>query len=318
MATDIFITIDTELAWRQHRAKLPLDEIVARSIEPAGVGIAWQLERLNAHGLKATFFVDPMPAVPFGLEPIKRVVGSILDAGQEVQLHLHPGWAGAVPDDGGVAHAPGEMIDYALAEQVDLIASARDLLIAAGAPDPVAFRAGSYAASDDTMTALAELGFRYDSSHNGAENRETSALSLSSRQIAPVAHLGIVEVPVTVIEDRHGKLRHIQICAISASEMRDAIDHAADRDHAVMTIVGHSFELANREGTRPNGVHVRRFEAMCRMLGERAETMPTRHFAELPEWPLDRVDQPLGPNLIRTNLRRAEQVWSNLVGERAA
>lgn len=318
MATDVFLTIDTELSWRQHSAGLPLDEIVARSLEPAGVGISWQLERLQAHGLKACFFVDPMPAIPFGLEPIKRIVQTILAAGQEVQLHLHPNWARATADDGGESHAAFEMIDYSLAEQRDLIIGATELLTAAGAPEPVAFRAGSYAASDDTLTALAELGFRYDSSHNGADHPWPSAISLAPRQIAPVAHQGMVEVPVTVIEDRQGGLRPFQICALSAVEMRDALDHAAKAGHSAVTIVGHSFELANREGSRANGMHVRRFEALCRMLDQRRGPMPTRHFADLPALRLGRNDHPLGPSAWRTNWRRAEQLWSNLVEERAA
>ena len=72
---------------------------IARSLEPAGVGIAYQLAMLARHGLKATFFVDPMPTMVFGLDAIRPVVEAIVAAGQEVQLHLHPNWAGARADD---------------------------------------------------------------------------------------------------------------------------------------------------------------------------------------------------------------------------
>ncbi len=74
MPTQVFLTIDTELMWRHHVAGLDPAEVVARSFEPAGVGVGWQLERLAAHGLKACFFVDPMPALVHGLEPIAAVV----------------------------------------------------------------------------------------------------------------------------------------------------------------------------------------------------------------------------------------------------
>ena len=163
----VFLTIDTELAWRHHAAGHDGATVVARSLEPAGVGIAHQLAVLARHALKATFFVDPMPALVFGLEPFARLVSAILAAGQEVQLHCHPNWSGARADDRG-AHARFELIDYSEAEQRQLIAGARDLLIAAGAPPPVAFRAGSYAANDATLRVLAAIGFAYDSSHNGA------------------------------------------------------------------------------------------------------------------------------------------------------
>lgn len=318
MPTPVFLTVDTELAWRHHCAGLPLAEIVERSLEPAGVGIAFQLERLAAFDLKACFFVDPMPAMVFGLDPIRRVVGAILEAGQEVQLHIHPNWAGAQPDDGGVHHTRFELVDYGPDEQRDLIGGARDLLMAAGAPPPVAFRAGSYAANDDTMNALAALGISYDSSHNGAEQPWPSAIGLPPDQIAPVVHCDVVEVPVTQIEDRAGSLRPFQLCAMSSGEMRAALDHAAAFEHGAVTIVGHSFELANRAGTRANAIHVGRFEQLCGLLAFHAGVLPTMHFADRPALRLGGHDRPLGPSALRTSWRRAEQLWSNLVQERAA
>lgn len=318
MPTSVFLTVDTELAWRHHCAGLSLADIVTRSLDPAGVGIAYQLKRLAASGLRACFFVDPMPAMVFGLDPIRRVVDAILSAGQEVQLHIHPNWSGAAAGDRGARHARFELNDYAAAEQRDLIAGARDLLMAAGALTPIAFRAGSYAANDDTLAALAVLGIVYDSSHNGAESPWPSAIGLPARQIAPVERHGVIEVPVTQIQDRAGRLRPFQLCALSAGEIRAALDHAIDHEHGAVTIVSHSFELANRAGTRPNAVHVRRFEALCAMLVARGDDLHTMHFADRPALRLSGDDRPLTPNVLRTGWRQAEQLWSNLVQERAA
>lgn len=313
--TPVFLTIDTEFAWRHHARGLDPDAIYARSMEPAGVGISYQLDQLTRHGLKACFFVDPMPALLFGLAPVTRVVETILAAGQEVQLHLHPNWTGAMVGDGGAGHAHNEMAHYSLDEQRELIAGANDLLIAAGAPHPIAFRAGTYAANDDTLAVLAEFRFAYDSSHNGAEV-PPGGITLPRRQIAPIMRHGVIEVPVTVIEDRPGNLRTVQFCALSAREAEHALDHAVAEDHAAMTIVGHGFELANRAGTRANAVHVRRFERMCAMLEARRDVLPTVHFADRPPLRLDADDAPLGPDRVRTTWRHAEQLWSNWVEER--
>ncbi len=315
--TPVFLTIDTELMWRHHAAGLPGDEIVRRSLEPAGVGVRYQLAMLARWGLKATFFVDPMPALVHGIGHVAQVVDDILSAGQEVQLHLHPNWTGADAADRG-AHARFELIEYSAAEQGALLRQARDLLVAAGAPPPIAFRAGSYAANDDTLAALAAMGIAYDSSHNGAHHPWPSAIGLPVRRIAPVARGGVTEVPVTLIEDRTGSLRHFQLCALSVAEMRAALDHAAARDHAAVTIVSHGFELATRTGLRANAVHVRRFEALCALLAERADRLPTAHFADRPALRLDADDALLGPDVWRTRWRQAEQLWSNLVAERAA
>ena len=316
MATPVFITIDTEFAGRHYTAGFDVETIYERSIEPAGVGLTYQLERLAAHGLKACFFVDPMPAMVFGLDPVRRIVDTILTAEQEVQLHLHPNWIKARRDD-RTQSAPFHMYEYSRAEQIDLIEGARQLLEAAGAPAPVAFRAGSYSANDDTLAALATAGIRYDSSHNGAEADQHSRVSLAAEHIAP-ASLPVVEVPVTVIQDLPGALRTFQICALSSGEMNAALDHALDRDHAVVTIVSHSFELANRAGTSPNGVHVRRFEALCERLSADADELPTVHFADRPRLKLERKDAPLGPDMLRTRWRQAEQLWSNWVSESVA
>lgn len=318
VTTSVFLTVDTELMWRHHTAGCDLSTQIERSIDPAGVGIAYQLGQLARYGLKATFFVDPMPTMVFGLDAIRPVVEAIVAAGQEVQLHMHPNWAGAKVGDAGKSAGRFELIDYSLDEQRALIAGARDLLKTCGAPDPVAFRAGSYAANDDTLTALADLGFRYDSSHNGADAPWPSQIGLPPRQIAPVLRNGVTEVPVTLIEDAPGSLRHFQICALSQGEMRAALDHASAHGHAAVTIVGHSFELANRAGTRANGVHVGRFEALCRMLADARDTLPTTQFRDLPDFAGAGDAAPLAPNMLRTRWRQAEQLWSNLVEERAA
>jgi len=307
--TPVFLTVDTEFAWRHHAAGLGLAQVYRRSIEPAGVGLAHQLAALARHGLKACFFVDPLPALAYGIEPVRRMVGTVLDAGQEVQLHLHPQWADP---------ARFELWEFDRAGQAALIARAAALLVEAGAPPPIAFRAGSYAADDATLAALAEQGFRYDSSHNGAMAPEWSRTTLPPRRIAPVAHMGVTEVPVTVIEDAPGALRTFQLCALSATEAAAALDHAAAHAHAAVTIVSHGFELATRDGLRANRVHARRFEALCAHLSARADRLPTVHFADHPTLSLTRDDQPLPPSRPRTLRRQAEQLWSNWVEERAA
>ncbi|KQT33539.1 polysaccharide deacetylase [Sphingomonas sp. Leaf412] len=313
----VFLTIDTEFAWRHHAAGHDAATIHARSVEPAGVGLTAQLAMLARYGLKATFFVDPMPALVHGDEWIARMVAPVLAAGQEVQLHCHANWLGADAVD-RTRHGRFELTDHDAGAQRAMLARAIDLLTAAGAPRPVAFRSGSYAANDDTLRALASLGIAYDSSHNGNHAPWPSAIALPPERIAPVRRHGVVEVPVTQVEDRRGRWRNAQVCALSAAEMRAALDHAVAHDHATVTIVGHSFELANRAGTAPNKMHVRRFEALCETLAARRGGLPTTHFADRPVLPLDRDDRPLARNAVRRGWRQVEQAWSTLVAERAA
>lgn len=315
MSTRVLLTIDTELTWRHHQPD-GWEENFARSYRPAGVGIFYQLRVLAAHGLKACFFVDPMPALLFGLDPVKRMVEPILAAGQEVQLHLHPIWAALAR---GCEEETGcELKDYDLARQRELIATARDLLMAAGAPAPIAFRAGSYAANGDTLAALSALGITYDSSHNGSQHPRLSATPLPPAQLAPVPARGVIEVPVSQIEEAPGRLRHLQICAVSSAELEAALLHAADAAHPVVTIVSHSFELATRDGRRANRLVQKRFVRLCSWLERRREALPTAHFEDLEALPLNAPARPLATGPLRRVRRLAEQLWGDARYERPA
>jgi hypothetical protein len=309
MATRVLLTVDTELRWDWHVGGASWQENLELSFEPAGVGVSYQLERLAAHGLKACFFVDPMPALLYGLEPVRRMVEPILAAGQEVQLHLHPSWADP-------ADPVFELTGLDRRRQSELIRTARDLLVEAGAPPPIAFRSGSYAADLATLEALAEAGIAYDSSHNGSHHPWPSALPLDPRLTAPARLEGLVEIPVTHIEQRPGSLRHLQICAVSFAEMRAALLHAAAGGHPAVTLVGHSFELATRGGRRPNPTLVRRFERLCGFLAAERERLPTAFFTDLDGLPLDSEAEPLRSGAVRTGARMIEQAWANAVHER--
>jgi hypothetical protein len=307
MPTRVLLTVDTELKWDWRCSSW--QENLALSFDPAGVGVRYQLARLAAHGLKACFFVDPMPALVYGIEPIRRMVEPILAAGQEVQLHIHPSWA-------DLENPVFELTGLDRPTQSALIRTARDLLIEAGAPPPIAFRSGSYAADRATLEALSALAIRFDSSHNGSHHPDPSALPLDPRRIAPALLEGLVEIPVTQIEPRPGSLRHLQICAVSFEEMRAALVHARDEDHPVVAIVGHSFELAARGGQRPNRTLVGRFERLCGFLAAERERMPTAFFSDLTDLALDSEAEPLRSGAVRTVSRMAQQAWANAVHER--
>jgi hypothetical protein len=314
----VLLTIDTELLWRHHAAGLSWEENFARSYEAAGVGVPFQLETLARHKLKACFFVDPMPALLHGLEPVRRMVSPILEAGQEVQLHLHPFWASLAGDRTAKAEAEFELTGLDAPRQQALIEQARDLLMQAGAPAPIAFRSGSYAADSATLAALSALGFRYDSSHNGCEHPWPSALPLDPAQIGPVAEGGLIEVPVSQIVSRPGELRHLQICAVSLQEMRAALDHARREGHPLTTIVSHSFELATRDGRRVNRTVLNRFTGLCAYLAEHRDQLPTASFQDLGGLALDADARPLAGRPLQRTWRNAEQLWGDVRYERPA
>ena len=306
MATRILISIDTELRWGPFVRGGGWEENLQLSFDPAGVGIPHQLEVLRRHGLKACFFVDPMPALLYGQEPIQRMVSTILEAGQEVQLHVHSSWAGIAR--GTPVHF--ELTAFDADAQEALIGEALDLLVAAGASRPIAFRAGSFAANAETMVALRRLGIAFDSSHNGATHPWPSDLPLQPELIDPIDVAGVREIPVTQIRVGNGRLRSLQLCAVSTDEMQAALRHASTNDHPVVTIVSHSFELATRDGKRVNGVVYDRFARLCAFLEANEEAMPTVSFAELEGIAASKPSTPLNSTWPDTAARMAQQAWS--------
>jgi hypothetical protein len=168
MVTRVFITIDTEYSSGLYTGPGPADraENYARSIAcltPDGpAGITHKLALLRRYGQKAVFFVDPMPALVWGVTAIEDIVGPIIEAGQDVQLHCHTEWLGLAGAANPLASGrTGQNIaDFPFDEQCQLIDFARSTLIAAGAPAPVAFRAGNYGANDDTLANRSILNAR--------------------------------------------------------------------------------------------------------------------------------------------------------------
>ena len=316
--TSVYLTIDTEYSYGLASRPRPVSraENYARSIScvtPDGpAGIDYKLEMFDRHGLKGVFFVDPMPALVYGVEAITDVVHPIVERGHDVQLHLHSEWLALAGSANPLGHRTGRNIgDFSFEDQCTLLGWARDTLVAAGAPSPVAFRAGNYGANDDTLRALAEIGLAYDTSHcPGIPNGEC-AISLTAEDRRPVRHCGVTEVPVGCVECFTG-LRHAQITALSAWEMLSALRHARDNDIASFTFVSHSFELMCRRRYKTNRIVRRRFEKLCSGIAA-MEGVTTATYADNPPVASQAGEpRPVLPlSEVRAGLRIAEQLVVN-------
>ncbi len=320
--TRVFITIDTEYSSGLYTGPGAADRAdnFARSIAchtPQGAaGVTHKLDLLNRYGQKAVFFVDPMPALVWGVAAIEDIVGPIIAAGQDVQLHCHTEWlelAGRANPlaSGRTGH---DLVDFPFEDQCAILDYARSMLTAAGAPPPVAFRAGNYGANDDTLRALANVGIAYDSSHSPAlAGIGPCRISLGPDARDPLEHMGVIEVPVGSIGVMGGGQRHAQITALSLGEMLAAIAHARDERRESFTLVSHSFELINRRKMAVNRVVRSRFTGLVKALA----TMPgvtTGTYADTPPTvpsPAVRASQPLPASALRTGRRIAEQIVSN-------
>ncbi len=319
--TCVYITIDTEYSSGlagDLSASGRVDNFT-RSIlcetAKGPAGITHQLELLARHDQRAVFFVDPMPALVWGVGAIEDVVAPILAAGQDVQLHCHTEWLAFARRGTPLpsARTGNNLYDFPAEDQARILEYARDTLVAAGAPAPVAFRAGNYGANDDTLRALAALGIAYDSSHCPALCGGASRISLGPETRDPVLHCGVIEVPVGSIATLRGGQRHAQITALTLAEMRAAILHAQFQGRASFTVVSHSFELVNRRTRAINPIVRRRFEGLCATIAS-LDGVSSANYRDTPPLltPQGASPAPLLPaSPWRTGHRLAEQFASN-------
>ncbi|HEX8064601.1 MAG TPA: polysaccharide deacetylase [Allosphingosinicella sp.] len=270
--TQVLLTFDCALGWAAHARGQSWQDNLTASFNP-------ELPEALAHcGLKACFFVDPMPALIYGLDPIRRMVEPVLAAGQEVQLHLHPVWQSVA--EGVAEGARFELTCFDAEDQLDLIETARDLLGESGAPPPVAFRSGGFAADVRTLAALLQAGLRFDSSHLAGK----SALPLEPDLVGPADLGGIVEAPVT-----------LRIGAASGGE----IEAALRSRRPLVTLAGDGFEQAVR------------LERLCTFLSDRADALPTVHFNALAPAPSAGIGPAAPRQAWRRTRRMAEPAWPN-------
>jgi len=240
------------------------------------------LEILNTHRLRGVFFVEPLFAARFGAEHLTTIVELIRDAGQDVQLHLHPEWTDEI--------SPALIIDsknkrqhlsyYTLAEQTALIACGKQMLLQAGATSVNAFRAGNFACNRNTFRALQANNIPIDSSLNAFYNVSGPDLRDGPWRSRPTVIEGVNSFPVTLFTDGLGKLRPIQVSGCGFSELRDAMNCAAAAGHQEFVVVSHNFELLKPNSSQPDPIVVRRFEKLCSFLGKNQDRLPTAVYSD--------------------------------------
>ncbi|TAN03016.1 MAG: hypothetical protein EPN36_14835 [Rhodanobacteraceae bacterium] len=322
-----YVTVDTEydFGFTRSNGHASRQANFSRSIAgrtPSGeFGVRYQMAALDRYGLKAVFFVDPMPALVWGTAAIEDIVGPIVAGGHDVQLHMHTEWLELAGSRNPLGRSMGTNIkDFEYEQQCVLLDFAKGVLVAAGAREPAAFRAGNYGASDDTLRALAVVGLRYDTSHCPGIANSACDIRLTSADQDPVDHCGVVEVPIGCMGGWRGGLRHAQITAVSAAEMHAALQYGHAQGRRSFTIVTHSFELLSRDRSRVNRLVRHRFDSLCRTLAA-LDGISTGTYRDSPPEAFvgsrHRAAGPLPFNMLRTGARMSEQILGNaLYGRR--
>jgi peptidoglycan/xylan/chitin deacetylase (PgdA/CDA1 family) len=319
---EVLITVDTEVwphtrGWRESQLAEDFERDIVGRTSAGAFGLEYQLQALQAHGLKAVFFVEALAASVVGGEPLGRIVRTIQEYGQDVQLHAHIEWLNRLdaPPWPGVARAQN-FSQFPAEGQAAILRRALENLRAAGAFNVTAFRAGNFGANLDTLAALNAVGIAVDSSYNSCLLRGDWP-GVEPRLWKPARICGVQEFPVSFFQDGPGHFRHTQLKACSWREMRRALTAAWRSGWRYFVIVSHSFELVKRrsDGKAPakaNPIAIRRFERLLKFLERESSRFQTTTF------PLAPVDTGAAGAILRgswinTLGRYAEQALSRLM-----
>ncbi len=292
---NVFITIDTEHsiggAFRDPQLQpVGNQKRIFGEIGNREYGIPLIMDIADRYGVRVVFFVEVFNKHFFGAEETQIVVDYILGRGHEVQLHLHPNYLNFTTANPQAVEFSDLCGDYPLDQQIEILAEAKRLLVACGAPEPTAFRAGCFGADMNTLKALTENGFLFDSSYNQAYLGGPCLLpdwtqnDLAQRE-------GLFEFPVTNFIEKTGlrskRSMPLDINGVSFEEMRFVLDASRGAyGPQNITIILHSFSFVKAydvqyQKVKPRRHVIRRFEKLCNFLAENRADFNVNTYADI-------------------------------------
>ncbi|HNH23527.1 MAG TPA: polysaccharide deacetylase [Accumulibacter sp.] len=269
----VYLTFDIEVwcnNWDELDSRFPQSfhrYIYGRSVK-GDYALPKTLEILDQYGLKGVFFVEPMFAGRFGVEHLAQITQMIQQAGQDIQLHLHPEWTDEIrPLLFENAKTKRQHLSYyTFEEQCILLEYGRKMFSLVGCPQINAFRAGSFACNSNTYRALQRCGFAVDSSLNAVHPASGLDLRNTLDFYHPQSHLGVSILPLSIFRDGFGKLRPAQLGACSLSELQRALRSALANGVEHFVILSHNFEMLKPGRCDPDPIVVKRFTGLCKFL----------------------------------------------------
>jgi len=144
------------------------------------------------------------------------------------------------------------------------------------------FRAGNYGADNRTWQAMKHVGLAISSNYNASYLGHSCRIEWPTRENGLFdTGVGVLELPVSNFIQPNGRLRHLQLTAVSTGEIIHYLEHAPSLGIREVTLVTHSFELFHLDSVtarkgRPNRLNIARLDKLCRYLGEQSERFEVR------------------------------------------
>ena len=322
MRTNVYLTFDVEIwcgGWNSLDANFPrsFERYIYGSKYRDCCGLPLVLKLLNESKLRATFFVEPLFSARFGLKYLNIIVDMILNAGHDVELHIHPEWVDEAsrPLIENCTTKRQHLSEYTYSEQCELIRISLDLLKNAGASNVTAFRAGSFAVNRDTYRALSFNRIFIDSSLNIEHPDSGKDMRGCYDFVRPSMIEDVFVLPMTVFKDGYGSLRPAQIGAAGYLELTQLLERAKFENISEVVILSHNFEMMVQGRDIPDLVVERRFRRFCHYLELSQESCAVRTVREARAAEIGHPDENNLPEVGRmaTTIRTLEQAFRRLL-----
>ncbi|MBI4962769.1 MAG: hypothetical protein HY913_05775 [Desulfomonile tiedjei] len=232
-------------------------------------GVPLIAKKLEQYGFKGTFFVSPY--CPAGSEgKMFSNLALLVSQGHDLQLHPHT-------ETFDLSRPSLNM--YTKEEKRRILSIGMDNIVRAGAPRPIAHRAGGFALDNETLELLPELGIHVDSSIFPLWS--ACKVRLPDSHINRFVKVGdVYELPVTLIKMvplvGYAGMTPLSLDSTTWEQQREALNQAADHCLPLVTIFFHYHTLFTctwsgvpyepLEATGPNKSNVEAFENMLKML----------------------------------------------------
>jgi len=302
--TKVCISVDVEPSVagafaNPSRFKPLLAEPVEGKVNGRSEALGFLLRTLREMDLRATFFVETLHPAYFGEEPMRRYVEDLLEANQDVELHVHPCWLtfrNGRPDLS--AFVSDECADHPEERLVEILSRGKAQLKRWTGHEPVGFRSGGFSVNRAVYSAMRRVGLRASSNICLAYTPPSE----DALRLAGGVHAieDVFEFPVTCFRDPgrigRSRMRGLQITACARWELRELINAAWQQGQSYVVIVTHPFEFVKRDSDQytkmaVNKVNQQRFRWLCSYLAANTDRFEVVTLAELAQREPERLNE---------------------------
>jgi hypothetical protein len=285
--TEVCITVDTEFSiggnFENPQLSPIAEPIVLGRANGSEHGLGFLLDAFSEFGMRATFFVEALQTTYFGDEPMGGIARRIIQAGQDVQLHLHPCWlyyqaspgqaSDKARDDSCAGRTDAELDQFF---KLGLAAFSRWRL-----PRPLAVRTGNFQVDANFYRAAARSGIMLSSSVAlGVYRPDDERLQFEGgrQRIGPVLELPVLSYAWPLGPRR--RLRSLCITACSGAELLCVLRGARDRAVSPVIVLTHPQEYVKKKDfryatLRRNRVNQARLKFLLQFLSQHPDEFVT-------------------------------------------